>query len=276
MTSPQPDELRDVRFDAAWRAASHEEPSVALDDAIRAAARREVDAGPRPVPSATLAARVPNATRPERWWWPLAAAATIGAITFGLLQLEPTGNGGPAVVSDMPATVTQSAQAPAATPTPASAPTSKPAGQHAAPATTPQAFGVAPAPDALPARESDSATESRIDAKQGGREGATGTGIAGGTALPPAARRESDRMTARESPEVTKASATSGVGKTAQARPRDGAPLPADEWIALIRRLRSEGKTELAARELLAFRAAYPDHKQRLPLDLRVWHPPAE
>ena len=30
---------------------------------------------------------MPEATRPERWWFPLAAAATIGAIAIGLLQV---------------------------------------------------------------------------------------------------------------------------------------------------------------------------------------------
>lgn len=250
MTSPQPDDLRDTRFDAAWRAASHEEPSAALDDAIRAAARREVDAGPRPVPSTTLAARVPNATRPERWWWPLAAAATIGAIAFGLLQLEPPGNGGPAVVSDMPATATQSARAPAATATNETSLASGAAEGAAREESVPRA-PIAPPPTAA-------------------------SGVANGTALPPVVRGESDRISAHESSEATKASAASGVGKTGQARPQNGAHLPADEWIALIRRLRSEGKADLAARELAAFRAAYPDHEQRLPPDLRVWRPPAE
>jgi hypothetical protein len=37
----------DKDIDAAWRAASREEPPRALDDAIRAAARREVASGPR-------------------------------------------------------------------------------------------------------------------------------------------------------------------------------------------------------------------------------------
>src|SRR5262245_15469932 len=87
----------DPRIDAAWRAASREEPATALDDAIRAAARRAVDAGPR---------RSSEATRPPRAWWPLAAAATIGAIAFGILQLAPDRTNGPeaerAVVTDVP------------------------------------------------------------------------------------------------------------------------------------------------------------------------------
>ena len=108
MTTRRPgdaDDLRDPRFDAAWRALSRDEPPAALDDAIRAAARREAHAGPRPVD--VPAAHVPSALRPQRWWWPLAAAATIGAVAIGLLQLAtPEHVGAPAadkgVVSDIP------------------------------------------------------------------------------------------------------------------------------------------------------------------------------
>ncbi len=108
MTTRRPDDasdLRDPRFDATWRALSRDEPPAALDDAIRAAARRGAHAGPRPV--GVPAAHVPSALRPQRWWWPLAAAATIGAVAIGLLQLAtpehvgaPTADKG--VVSDIP------------------------------------------------------------------------------------------------------------------------------------------------------------------------------
>ena len=73
---------RDPRFDAAWASASNEEPPPSLDTAILAAARREVGARPRHAETP-----VPEATRPERWWFPLAAAATIGAVALGLLQI---------------------------------------------------------------------------------------------------------------------------------------------------------------------------------------------
>jgi hypothetical protein len=45
----------------------------------------------------------------------------------------------------------------------------------------------------------------------------------------------------------------------------------ADEFIARIRRMRSEGKMEEAAQELAAFRAAFADADARLPSDLREW-----
>jgi hypothetical protein len=54
------------------------------------------------------------------------------------------------------------------------------------------------------------------------------------------------------------------------------ATLPVAEWIAKIRRLRDEGKSDEAAKELAAFRAVYPDHEQRLPPDLRNWRVPAK
>jgi hypothetical protein len=58
------------------------------------------------------------------------------------------------------------------------------------------------------------------------------------------------------------------------ARVKDRAPLQIPDWIALIRRLRDEGDTTHAAKELAAFRAAHADHEKLLPPDLRDWHPP--
>ena len=58
------------------------------------------------------------------------------------------------------------------------------------------------------------------------------------------------------------------------ARVKDRAPLPVPDWIALIRRLRDEGKPAEAAKELAAFRAAHADHEKLLPPDLRDWRPP--
>lgn len=115
MTTPSPDEntpLPDRRIDAAWRAASAEEPPAALDTAILAAAHREIGAGPRPVSTE-------GTPRTRRVWLPLAAAATIGAIAFGLLQLVPPDQlGAPvadnAVVTDVPSTAAKRAQEAAA------------------------------------------------------------------------------------------------------------------------------------------------------------------
>ena len=66
----------DPELDATWRAASREQPPAALDDAIRAAARREVGAKPGGFGAAPR-------------WWPLAAAATVAAIAVGIVQMTP-------------------------------------------------------------------------------------------------------------------------------------------------------------------------------------------
>jgi hypothetical protein len=66
----------DPELDATWRAASREQPPAALDDAIRAAARREVGAKPGGFGAASR-------------WWPLAAAATVAAIAVGIVQMTP-------------------------------------------------------------------------------------------------------------------------------------------------------------------------------------------
>jgi len=79
---------RDRRLDAAWSAASREEPPASLDAAIRAAARRAVDAAPRP-------------KRDKHWWYPLATAATVAVLAVGILQLTPPEQVVPTIVADM-------------------------------------------------------------------------------------------------------------------------------------------------------------------------------
>src|SRR5713101_3130634 len=79
---------RDRRVDAAWSAASREEPPPSLDAAIRAAARRAVDAAPRP-------------KRDKHWWYPLAAAATVAVLAVGIIQLTPPEQVAPTIVADM-------------------------------------------------------------------------------------------------------------------------------------------------------------------------------
>ncbi|MFI4925294.1 MAG: hypothetical protein ACHQJ7_09150 [Vicinamibacteria bacterium] len=107
------DDIRDDRVVRAWREHVRDEPPAALDDAIRAAARRAAGAKPqvRPV--------VAEARKPWRWWMPLAAAATIGAIAIGVLQNMPHDAGEPMVVSDMANARRDAPQTPASPPVPA-------------------------------------------------------------------------------------------------------------------------------------------------------------
>jgi len=88
------DELRDEAVARAWREHVRDEPPAALDDTIRAAARRAVGAKPQVTP------KVAEAREPWRWWMPLAAAATIGAIAVGVMQNLPRDVDEPTVVSD--------------------------------------------------------------------------------------------------------------------------------------------------------------------------------
>jgi hypothetical protein len=74
-------DLRDSRVDAAWRGHMREAPPPPLDAAILAAAHRAVQSGPR---------STDGAHRPRhRAWVPLAIAATLGVIAFGVVQLAP-------------------------------------------------------------------------------------------------------------------------------------------------------------------------------------------
>ena len=84
MTTGNESDPRDVALARAWRAQSADSPPAALDAAILAAAHRAVGSGPR-----DAAAQSAEATRPQRWWMPLAAAATIGVVVIGILQVAP-------------------------------------------------------------------------------------------------------------------------------------------------------------------------------------------
>jgi len=92
--------------------------------------------------------------------------------------------------------------------------------------------------------------------------------------MPPAASfADSTRVSAPSAMRSSPVAKTAGAGAAEEARIKDRAPLPVNDWIALIRRLRDEGNTVEAARELAAFRAAHVDHEKLLPPDLRDWHP---
>jgi hypothetical protein len=279
MTTHRPDASseppRDARFDAAWRAASREEPPAALDAAILASARRAVGARPQ-------RESLREATRPERWWWPLAAAATIGAVAIGLLQLAApdrlgTPGAEPPIVTDMPA-----AQSPA----PSSAPTAA------------RPSGTAPAAVARPAMRKDAPASVATEERAAGA--ATAAPAAASSAAKPAAPIAANAQPASADAALRIAEPfPAGVAVQRQAAESDAArpstlgkivagqrgeahsdagtkartPRPVPEWIALIRKLQAEGSADEAARELAAFRAAYPDHERLLPHDVRDWRP---
>ena len=89
-----------------------------------------------------------------------------------------------------------------------------------------------------------------------------------------AAEGQADAIRSREMAKGEMAKERRAETRTDATRANDRAPLPVAEWIALIRRLRAEGKVAEAVKELAAFRAAHPDHEKLLPHDLAEWRPP--
>jgi hypothetical protein len=267
---PDSESLRDPRVDAAWSALSREEPPAALDARILAAAHRAVGAGPQ-------RAEVREATRPERWWWPLAAAASIGAVAFGVLQvLGPQPSDVPqterAVVSDAPVQSPQSTPAapPAAEPPRASAPVAPAAElrQRDTRADTAPALKQAPVTQPMPAAvpEPTAAAPPALAQDAATPKEAMGKAAVGGVAPPPAASPAA----------AAPAAAFRAEAQHAEAQRKTTAPLPIDEWLARIRKLRAEGRAEELAREIAAFRAAYPGEEKRLQEELARPLPPRE
>jgi hypothetical protein len=289
----------------AWRAHSNELPPQRLDAAILAAAHREVHAQPTPLSEPAVA----QARKPGRAWWGLAAAATIGAIAFGVLQQQPQETPStPTTASDVPAPREEQKreQAPAQPPV----------------ASEPAAAAPAPPP---PARTTESPSPKRRDAP---------SDVAAPAAPPPPAfvpppdtplpkSVESPRVAATSPPPAVaepapaapearafpgspgraeKAEAPrqreseSAAGARVAAAPRAPAELAADAargnadvarkpsaplalqatlspdaWIARIDELLRAGRRDEAARELRAFRGAHADADARLPESLRAW-----
>lgn len=161
----------------------------------------------------------------------------------------------------------------------------------------------APAPEPFPAgtmkREAkQSAAELAPPPTSMPAEAPAGGALAGklATAPTPSTREEAARDEPRASAPVAQSAAPAPMRRLQEAESqRAGAPMAAatnaaadtttsarakvqpklavPDWITLIRKLRDEGKTDEAAKELVAFRAAYPDHERLLPPDLRDWKP---
>jgi hypothetical protein len=218
----------DPALDALLRAHSAETPSAEVDATILAAAHRAVRSAPAEAETSA------EATRPWRWWMPLAAAATIGAITIGVLQLAPKEPDTTSpIVSDTPSGIVAPAQQRAETP---AAPTANDKSE------TPRVAAQAPRAKV----RSDRATEA------------------------PAARAEVERAPAPQSfPAARDERARETT--TAKSALADTQQRSAAEWIERIRALVTEGKLTEAAQELTAFRAAYVDADMRLPSDLQAW-----
>jgi hypothetical protein len=228
--TPDAGDTGDPALDTAWRAHLRDEPPPALDDAILAAAHRAVGSAPHTIASAA------------RWraWVPLATAATLAVLAFGVVELLPRDADTPAVTSEVPASaVTSDAPASAVTSeVTAGAMTAPPAGAEskvrgdAAPAAR------SPRQEA-PAREAGQAREARQAPGAAQKREARGDGAGAAT------------MQDRASPER--------AARTAR------------DYVDEITRLRAQGDEQAAIGALHAFRAAYADADARLPEPLRQW-----
>jgi len=143
MTNVNDPDPHDDVLAAAWRSQSDEEPPPALDAAILAAAHRAVSSSPR-----EASAHAREATRPQRWWMPLAAAATIGVVVIGILQVAPH--------APVDVVIGERAEFSERTARKADAPNVAPpvASSATAPVVTPPAPAVEQAPAPAPMRES--------------------------------------------------------------------------------------------------------------------------
>ena len=236
----------DPALDALLRAYSAETPPAEVDATILAAAHRAVRSAPREAETSA------EATGPWRWWMPLAAAATIGAIAIGVSQLSPQQpDVTSTIVSDAPPIVAVPAQ---------------PAAPPPAPAAKDKAETPHPIPEAPRAKvRTDRAAQA------------------------PAARAEAERAPAPEpfpaaSDKVTRESGGNAAGAVQRSAASPSAPATmaksaladahersAAEWIERIRALVTEGKLAAAAQALTAFRGAYVDADARLPAELQAW-----
>jgi resuscitation-promoting factor RpfA len=237
-----------AELDALLRAHSAEQPPAALDATILAAAHRAVRSAPQN-------AKPAEATRPWRWWMPLAAAATIGAIAIGVLQLLPKEpDATSAIVSDTP---------PAAVPVPAPAPV-----QPAAPAVMDKAETSRPAAEAPRAKlRADRAAQAPA-AKAEAPAARAETDRARAPEPFPAARDQPKEAAENRAGAVAQSVAPPAMAKSALA---DAQQRSAAEWIERIHALVRDGKLAEAAQELTAFRAAFGDADARLPADLQSW-----
>lgn len=175
-----------------------------------------------------------------------------------------------------------------AVPLPAAAPEPTQEGLVAAPAAIPDPFPAAPKPaaDAAPATSGQLAASPPSPSPPPRAEAAANVSperdqVARQAAAPPPAGQSAAATAAERA--AAPAPSSLPLGKMAagradsgvdEARVKDRTPLPVPEWIALIRRLRTEGKQAEAAKELAAFRATHADHDKLLPADLRDWRPP--
>ena len=306
MTDPRrpdpPD--RDPALAAAWKTHATELPPPRIDAAILAAAHRETRSRPRAVGDDDAHARGPS-----RAWWGLAAAATIGAIAFGVVQLAPregteerasvasdVPSVAPAPAPPAPASV-QKLEAPAADTVPPPRDKSPPPMAEQREPAVAAMRAPAQAPDPKPVERERRREQAPASAapEQPASPPAAPQPFPGAanTMAPPAApaqalveqqetKRAADaradgantlrqRAAGKPAAQAARSEAQSAPGMGIAPRETDRAARTPAAWIEEIRKLYETQRFTDAARELNAFRTAYVDADARLPESLRAW-----
>lgn len=271
------DAERDGRLAAVYHAGAQQQPPERLDDAIRAAARRAVAAGPRR-----------GADRLRRWTVPLSVAAVVVlSVTLVTMMRE---DGADQWVQEAPPQPrvqppVAAVEVPAPPAAPAMAPPPAPAAQRAtapvgaAPAEPRQFAPRAEAP--VPELRGQPLLEQRA-ADSGSRRGNVEADAVAGVRQDSVLRDATPRALLRSAPApaVAAETATSGTGQSAAAgSPGPGAvssakSLPAKSagalwqdlegepvtrWLDRLRELRRAGRVAEADRLAAEFRRRFPD-----------------
>jgi hypothetical protein len=234
---PDDAELRDDRVASAWRGESNETPPEALDAAIRAAARSELRGKSR-------------VTLRNNRWLPLAAAASVAALAFGVLRWLPPGSQDVAPIRSDPVSESR----------------------------TPESRAPArPAPTAEQTRESDAAVAYDDDAT-------SEPSIDRGTEETAPSAAQLDALAAeKKSSTPTRTGPAEGIAsESISRRAPPAAPVAAETaaaqanrepqaWIDEIEALHAAGDYDRAAARLREFRSRHADADERLPRELRKW-----
>lgn len=295
---------RDAGLTALYRAAAREEPPAALDDTIRAAARRAVSSRPQRVSSPFV----------RSWRVPLSIAAvmllTVSLVTVMReeapeIMLPPGGErtlgetnhmrAGPAADAGESVTAVPKSLVPRAQ-------RSDSVGLKPPAQTGSSGIGLRDdrvSPDPAPRSRNDMAAAGRMEtdapdapalAKRATPEASPGTvgtrenkdavpaeklrQSAKKEALPPPARA-AEAVTRTPAPVPAPAMAPAlAAGAAAEGKVEAGGihprtDLPPDQWLARIDELRRQGKLEEAKTSLAEFRKRYPDYA--LPASLKNW-----
>jgi hypothetical protein len=294
------DQRRDRELDLAWRAANRDEPPTAVDATIAAAARRAVSAGPRSAHAARAWWPVAAAA--------VVALVAIGIVEMTpreqLVPTVPSAQQAPApaaepatrrdAVKDVPAptpAAPQRAPAPAAEAKRKVEQSSSPSRAESSPAASEAPRMAAKPGNPFPASPSDASPASnavappldRLTARPAppSRQETPPTNAGASAQQAPVSRPQSDGEAApgRAAGALAgrnQAAAPSGPAALdkraaeAETKTSDAEGRTVEEWIRTIRRYKAEGRNDLAAKELVLFRARYLDRADTLlPADLR-------